>query len=202
MTSPAFRPLSQADFILASASPRRTMLLKQLGLTFRVLPCEMEEVFGPDWSPIEVVENLAHQKAADVAVKHPQADLVLGADTIVVLNGEVLGKPKDQADAARMLGAIAGNWHQVYTGYSLISPRAGRTVTGHATTEVRIRDLSPAEIEAYIATGEPMDKAGSYAIQELGSLLVAEIRGDYTNVVGLPIPSVDAAWRELGWSVL
>jgi septum formation protein len=202
MTQPAFRPLGQANLILASASPRRTMLLKQLGLTFRVIPSQVEEVFGPHLTPAEVVESLSHLKASDVAALHPDADVVLGADTIVVLDGQILGKPTDAADAARMLGALSGNWHQVFTGYTLIDPRRGRTVSGHATTEVRIRDLSPTEIAAYIATGEPMDKAGSYAIQEMGSLLVAEIRGEYTNVVGLPVPSVDAAWRELGWSVL
>lgn len=202
MTQPAFRPVAQADLILASASPRRTMLLKQLGLSFRVIPSTVEEVFGPHLTPAEVVESLSHLKASDVATQNATADLVLGADTIVVHEGRILGKPTDAADAARMLGAISGNWHQVYTGYTLIDPRRGRTVSGHCTTEVRIRDLTAREISAYIATGEPMDKAGSYAIQELGSLLVAEIRGEYTNVVGLPIPSVDAAWRELGWSVL
>lgn len=202
MTSPAFRPLGQADLILASASPRRTMLLERLGLKPRVVPSDVEELYGPDWTPIEVVESLSHQKASDVAGKHPGADLVLGADTIVVLNGEILGKPKDEADARRMLSGLSGHWHQVYTGFTLIDPKGGRTVTRHATTEVRFRELSEREIAAYIATGEPMDKAGSYAIQGLGSVMVSEIRGEYSNVVGLPVPSVDAAWRELGWSVL
>ena len=202
MTLPAFRPLGQADLILASASPRRSMLLSQLGLNPRVIPSEVEEVIAAHLTPPEVVESLSHLKASDVASHHPEADIVLGADTIVVLHGEILGKPKDREDAIRMLTGLAGTWHQVYTGYTLIAPKVGRTETGHATTEVRIRDLSRAEIEAYVDTGEPMDKAGSYAIQGLGSMLVAEIRGEYTNVVGLPIPSVDAAWRVLGWSVL
>ena len=202
MTQPAFRPLGQAKMILASASPRRTMLLKQLGLDFEVVPSDVEEVFGAHLTPAEVVESLSHLKASDVAAKRGDVDLVLGADTIVVLDGRILGKPVDVEDATRMLKGLSGNWHQVFTGYTLIDPRRGRTVSGHTTTEVRIRPLSDAEIEAYIATGEPMDKAGSYAIQERGSVFVAEIRGDYSNVVGLPIPSVDAAWRELGWSVL
>jgi septum formation protein len=202
MTPPAFRPLREADFILASASPRRSMLLKQVGVNARVVPSQVEEVVAAHLTPPEVVESLSHLKASDVASQHPEADLVLGADTIVALHGEILGKPKDHAEAVRMLSALSGNWHHVYTGYTLISPKTGRTVTGYATTEVHFRSLSREEIEAYIATGEPMDKAGSYGIQEIASLFVTEIRGDYSNVVGLPIPSVDAAWRELGWSPL
>lgn len=196
------QPLKQARLVLASASPRRSMLLGQLGLTFTVDPSPLEEVVDPALTPAQLVETLSSQKAGDVATRHPDADLVLGADTVVVLDGKVLGKPVDRADAVRMLGAIANRWHQVYTGYTLISPRDGRRVVGHTTSEVHIRALTPAEIEAYVDTREPMDKAGSYGIQGIGSLIVQEIKGCYPNVVGLPIPSVDAAWRELGWSVL
>ncbi|MDB5102010.1 MAG: maf protein [Cyanobacteria bacterium RYN_339] len=177
------------------------MLLTQLGLTFTIDPSTIDEVIDAALAPAGIVETLADQKAADVAARHPDADLVLGADTIVVLDERKLGKPTDRAEAARMLRGIAGRWHQVYTGYSLIAP-GGERVVGHAISDVRIRDLSDAEIEAYINTGEPMDKAGSYAIQEVGTLLVAEIKGCYTNIVGLPLPSVDAAWRALGWSVI
>jgi septum formation protein len=196
------RSLQQARFVLASSSPRRSMLLTQLGLTFAVDPSTIEEVIDASLAPAGIVESLADQKATDVAARHGDADLVLGADTIVVLDERKLGKPADKAEAHRMLRSIAGRWHQVYTGYSLIAPRDGRRVVGHTVSDVRIRDLSDAEIEAYIATGEPMDKAGSYAIQEVGTLLVAEIKGCYTNIVGLPLPSVDQAWRELGWSVI
>lgn len=196
------RSLKQARFVLASSSPRRSMLLTQLGLTFTVDPSTIEELIDAALAPAGIVESLADQKAADVAARHGDADLVLGADTIVVLDERELGKPVDQAEAHRMLRAIAGRWHQVYTGYSLIAPRDGRRVVGHTVSDVRIRDLSDAEIAAYIATGEPMDKAGAYAIQEVGTLLVAEIKGCYTNIVGLPLPSVDTAWRELGWSVI
>jgi septum formation protein len=202
MTSPAFRPLTTAHLILASASPRRTMLLEQLGLQFNVVPSAVEEVVEAHLTPAEVVESLSHLKATDVASHHLNADLVLGADTVVVLDGQILGKPVDTADAKRMLGALQGRWHQVYTGYTLIAPKEAKTVQGHAMTEVRIREMSDAEIDAYIATGEPMDKAGSYAIQGIGALLVAEIKGEYTNVVGLSVPAVDAAWRSLGWIVL
>jgi septum formation protein len=200
--SSSSRSLKQAQLILASASPRRSMLLAQLGLTFKVDPSTLEEVIDLKLLPAELVESLSAQKAADVALRHSEADLVLGADTVVVLDRRVLGKPIDRADAHRMLSEIAGRWHQVYTGYTLIRPRDQRRIVGHTVSEVRIRALSSAEIEAYIDTGEPMDKAGSYAIQEVGTLLVAEIKGCYTNIVGLPLPSVDAAWRELGWSVL
>jgi septum formation protein len=196
------RSLNQARFVLASSSPRRSMLLSQLGLSFTVDPSTVEEVIDPALAPAGIVESLADQKAADVAARHGDADLVLGADTIVVLDERKLGKPADVAEAHRMLRAIAGRWHQVYTGYSLIAPRENRRVVGHTVSDVRIRDLTDAEIAAYIATGEPMDKAGAYAIQEVGTLLVAEIKGCYTNIVGLPLPSVDAAWRELGWSVI
>ena len=196
------RSLKHARLVLASASPRRSMLLAQLGLTFQVDPSNLPEQIDPALTSAELVEALSRQKATDVAGRHPAADLVLGADTIVVLDERVLGKPVDHADAQRMLGQIAGRWHQVYTGFTLLVPGSHDAVVGHATSEVRIRPLSATEIAAYIATGEPMDKAGSYAIQEVGTLLVAEIKGCYTNIVGLPLPSVDAAWRSLGWSVL
>lgn len=196
------RDLRTARFVLASASPRREMLLGQLGFTPLIDPSSSEEVAPPGLTPPKLVEHLAAEKADEVAARHPDADLVLGADTIVVLEGEVLGKPKDRADAQRMLAKLSGRWHVVYTGYALISPQDGRRVVGHAESEVFIRAMAPHEIDAYIDTGEPMDKAGSYAIQAVGSLLVSQIKGDYTNIVGLPLPSVDAAWRELGWGLL
>ncbi|HEY9723412.1 MAG TPA: Maf family protein [Oscillatoriaceae cyanobacterium] len=199
--SQTLRPLQNARLVLASASPRRSQLLAQLGLSFEVVPSTIEEVMEGHATPAAIAESLAHQKAAEVAARRPDADLVLGADTIVVLGDTVLGKPLDEADARRMLGMIAGNWHDVYTGYALIA-NDGRVVKGQVRTEVRIRDLSADEIAAYVRTGEPMDKAGSYAIQGVGALLVAEIRGNYTNVVGLPVPAVDAAWRALGWALL
>jgi len=178
------------------------MLLGQLGFTPIVDPSSSEEIAPAGLTPPKLVEHLAAEKAEEVAARHADADLVLGADTIVVLDGEVLGKPRDRADAQRMLAALAGRWHVVYTGYALIAPQDGRRVVGHAESEVFIRALSPHEIDAYIDTGEPMDKAGSYAIQGVGSLLVSQIKGEYTNIVGLSIPAVDAAWRELGWGLL
>ena len=196
------RDLRHAKFVLASSSPRRSMLLSQLGFRPIVDPSGADESFEPGTPPAELVERLAAVKAEEVAGRHPDADLVLGADTTVVLGGEILNKPVDREDATRMLSALQGNWHVVYTGYALLAPMENRRVVGHATSEVFIRAMSEAEIAAYIDTGEPMDKAGSYAIQAIGSLLVAQIKGDYTNIVGLPLPSVDAAWRELGWGLL
>ena len=196
------KDLRTARFVLASASPRRSQLLGQLGFEPIVDPSTSEEIAPVGLGPAALVEHLAQEKADEVAARHAAADLVLGADTIVVLGDEVLGKPRDRADAIRMLTALAGVWHVVYTGYALLAPGQGRRVVGHARTEVMIRAMAPAEIAAYVDTGEPMDKAGSYAIQAIGSLLVAQIKGDYTNVVGLPLPSVDAAWRELGWGLL
>lgn len=196
------RDLRHARFVLASSSPRRSTLLSQLGFTPIVDPSGADESFEPGTPPAKLVEHLATIKAEEVAGRHPDADLVLGADTTVVLDDAILNKPVDRADAQRMLGALQGRWHVVYTGYALLSPQDGRRVVGHATSEVFIRAMDAAEIDAYIATGEPMDKAGSYAIQAIGSLLVAQIKGDYTNIVGLPLPSVDAAWRELGWGLL
>ncbi|MEB3330291.1 MAG: Maf family protein [Candidatus Sericytochromatia bacterium] len=196
------RDLRHARLVLASASPRRAMLLGQLGLAPVVDPSSSAEVVPPGVTPAGLVEVLALEKAEEVAGRHGDADLVIGADTVVVQAGAILGKPRDVADAHRMLRGLAGAWHQVYTGYALLAPREGRRVVGHARSEVAMRPLSDAEIAAYVATGEPMDKAGAYAIQALGAALVQEIRGDYTNIVGLPVPSLDAAWRELGWSLL
>jgi septum formation protein len=196
------RPLKQAQLILASASPRRSQLLEQLGLRFVVDPSGIDETLEASWSPSQAVMTLARAKAEDVALRHPDADLVLGADTVVVFGAEILGKPLDATDAKRMLKQISGEWHAVFTGYTLVSPKDGEVIQSYARSDVRLRKLDDKEIEAYVATGEPLDKAGAYAIQELGTLLVAEIKGCYTNIVGLPLPAVDAAWRQLGWSLL
>lgn len=178
------------------------MLLEQIGLAFEVVPSTVEEVVGTDMTPAEVVETLSFQKASDVAVARPDADLVIGADTVVVAEGRILGKPADAEEATRMLAGLSGQWHQVFTGFTLVNAKTGRTMSGHAVSDVRFRTLTPDEIAAYVATGEPLDKAGAYGIQERGALLVAEIRGDYSNIVGLPLAALDAAWRQLGWKAL
>ena len=180
--------------VLASASPRRAELLKNIGLEFSVRPDDSEEISTPGLDPAETVKELARNKASNVAGKIRNAGglgdeevLVIGADTVVVLSGEILGKPKDEADAERTLRRLSGNRHEVYTGVSVIDTFSGREVCDHEATVVEFRDISDEEIAAYIRTGEPMDKAGAYGVQNLGALFVKRIEGDYFNVVGLPL---------------
>ena len=170
--------------ILASRSPRRRELLDTIGLSYELLPAEGEESAPAGLEPEALVARLAMQKAAEVAAKRPDA-LVLGADTVVELDGRILGKPRDAADAADMLRALSGRMHRVHTGVALVG--GGRTLTGTETSRVFFRRLTEAEIEAYVRSGEPLDKAGAYGIQQLGSLLVSRIEGDYFNIVGLPL---------------
>lgn len=172
--------------ILASQSPRRRELLGRMGIDdFLVRPAQGEEVFEPGLSPAELVEHLSRQKAAEVAAGASPEDLVIAADTVVSIDGRVLGKPHSQEEAFSMLSTLSGREHTVYTGVTVC--QGGVSITEHEATDVRFRPLTPEEIRSYIATGEPMDKAGAYGIQEYGSLLVEGIRGDYFNVVGLPI---------------
>ena len=173
--------------VLASASPRRRELLEKAGVDFTVRVSQAEEHIEPGTPPHEAVMQLAMQKAQAVARECPD-DLVIGADTVVVLDGEILGKPADEADAARMLRRLSGQTHTVYTGVCLV--RAGKTETFFEQTQVTFYPLTDDEIAAYVATGEPMDKAGAYGIQGRGCTLVREIRGDYFNVVGLPVAAL------------
>lgn len=188
--------------ILASKSPRRRELLAQMGLTdFQIHPAMGEEVAPPGLTPPELVQALALHKAREVAQHHAQAgDLVIGADTIVVLDGQVLGKPRDEAHALEMLTALAGRAHHVYTGVAVLQD--GQELAQVEDTTVWFRDASPEELKRYIATGEPMDKAGAYGIQGRGGLLVSRIEGDYTNVVGLPIVRLATMLAGFGVTVL
>lgn len=176
-------------FVLASQSPRRKKLLRQMGLVFEVMPADVDED-SPERDPAALVESLSLQKASAVAHIRKQA-LVIGADTIVVHNGAILGKPADEADAHRMLRQLSGETHQVYTGVALV--REGKehekiTKTFHVKTNVTFSPLSDTEILSYIKSGSPMDKAGAYGIQDdRGSVFVERIEGDYYNVVGLPL---------------
>jgi septum formation protein len=173
--------------ILASRSPRRQKLLAQVGLPFAVQPSAVEEVIPPGLSPSAAVQHLALEKAQAVAVDFPKA-LTLGADTIVVLDGDVLGKPADAAEARAMLQRLSGRTHIVYTGLALVHAAAKHTVTSFEATHVTFGTLTEAEVADYVATGSPMDKAGAYGIQDdRGALFVARIEGDYYNVVGLPL---------------
>ncbi len=175
------------NVVLASASPRRRELLQKAGVEFTVKVSDAEEHIAPDTPPHEAVMSLARQKAQAVAKVCPD-DLVIGADTVVVYDGAILGKPADEADAARMLRMLSGKTHEVFTGVCLIC--AGKAETFYARTQVTFYPLTQPEIEAYIATGEPMDKAGAYGIQGRGCTLVSGICGDYFNVVGLPVAEV------------
>ena len=186
--------------ILASQSPRRRQLLEMLGLDFVVIPAKGEEVIPSGMSPGDTVRLLSRQKAAAVAAGASPEDIVIAADTIVWHGGQVLGKPKNEQEAARMLSALSGNTHQVYTG---ITVRKGETVlSGAECTNVRFRKLSGHEIDAYIACGEPFDKAGGYGIQGVACLFVEGIEGDFFNVMGLPVCRMGKMLKELGVEIL
>lgn len=173
--------------ILASQSPRRRDLLDQLELTFTVQVSPAEEVIPEGKPPGVVAETIARQKATPIAAQHPTA-LTLAADTIVVLDGQILGKPKSKGHARRMLQRLQGTTHDVYTGISLIHPTSNREVTDFEKTEVTFATMTPDEINAYVASGSPMDKAGGYGIQDRsGPLYIEGIRGDYYTVMGLPL---------------
>ncbi|GIV59708.1 MAG: Maf-like protein [Rhodothermaceae bacterium] len=173
--------------VLASSSPRRRRLLEQLGLRFVVRPSDTEEVVPEGVSPETVVQALAREKAEAVAPAYPDA-LTLGADTIVVLDGEVLGKPADAAEAHAMLRRLSGNTHTVYTGIALVHPASNRNVTAFEATRVTFAPLTDDEIAAYVATGSPLDKAGAYGIQDdHGALFIPRIEGDFFTVMGLPL---------------
>jgi len=175
----------RTNIILASASPRRAELLRTLGVPFEVVVADGAEPAMEAADDVAAwVEAAARAKAAAVAVIHPEA-LIVAADTIVVWDGEILGKPQDEREAAAMLRRLSGRTHQVYTG--LCVWRGGQAQTSHVVTQVTFRPLSAALIDAYVATGEPMDKAGAYGIQGKGALLVEKIDGCYFNVVGLPL---------------
>ena len=171
--------------ILASQSPRRRELLERMGISqFDVIPAQGEERSDPSLTPEQLVEELSRQKAAEIAAAHPDA-LIIAADTVVAVDGTVLGKPHDREDAVGMLQTLSGREHTVYSGLTVCWQ--GRSVTQHEATAVRFRPLTQADIDHYVSTGEPMDKAGSYGIQGYGCTLVEGISGDYYNVVGLPV---------------
>jgi septum formation protein len=189
---------NNTHLVLASGSPRRKDLLAGLKLRFEVVPSEIDESLMNGEQPADHVRRLALEKASEVAVRFPDK-WTLGADTIVVINGEILGKPADEDEARRMLSKLAGRTHEVHTGYALVlngHPELRRIRS--VLSRVYIRELSPTEIADYVRTGEPMDKAGAYAIQGIGSGIVERIQGSYTNVVGLPLCEVAKDLQELG----
>lgn len=188
------------ELILASGSPRRRELLKMLGLEFRVIPSESGENPPVGASPEETVKALAAAKALEVAGRSPAGSLVIGADTLVYLDGSPMGKPGDEAQAAKMLERLSGRTHTVYTGVALV--RDGELIKEAEKTDVTFRVLRRREIETYIKTGEPMDKAGAYGIQGIGAIFVESIRGDYFNVMGLPLCRLGRMTERFGYSLL
>ena len=173
-------------FYLASASPRRRELLTQIGVRFDLAPVDIDETPQPGEAARAYVERLALEKAQTSLANIQQADaVVLGSDTSVIIDDDILIKPKDVADAKAMLKRLSGNPHQVFTAVAVVSNNKQQVIS--VATDVFFRELSDAEIDAYIATGEPMDKAGSYGIQGKGAILVDKISGSYSNVVGLPL---------------
>lgn len=177
--------------ILASASPRRAEILRAVDWPFEKLAVDIDESRHEGEGAVAYVERLAGEKAEAAAPRTRDGLLVLGADTVVVVDEEILGKPRHEEDARRMLRRLSGRWHAVLTGVALV--RAGATarrVVAHEKSRVRFAQMSEAEIDWYVATGEPLDKAGAYAIQGRAALFIEEISGDYWNVVGLPIQLV------------
>ena len=188
--------------ILASASPRRRELLEMLRTPqLLIVPAAGEELPHPGLAPAELVRKLSRAKAEDVARRCAlPGDLVIGADTVVALDGAVLGKPRDAADARRMLRALSGRTHTVWTGVTVL--RGGEALCHAERTDVRFRTLSDDEIERYIATGEPMDKAGAYGAQGYASLFVEHLDGDFFNVMGLPLCALGKLLKQLGVNLL
>ena len=191
-------PENKARIILASSSPRRAELLKGLGIAFELAPSYIEERPHAGEAPPDYIMRLARAKVIAVA-RQWEAGLVIGADTIVVVDGRILEKPEDEDDAMQLLRQLSGRWHAVMTGVALYDIGSRREVADYDKTLVRFALLSEKEIRWYVTTGEPMDKAGGYGIQGLGGLFVEEIAGNYFNVVGLPIPLLYRLARRLGY---
>lgn len=187
--------------VLASASPQRKNLLKQIGLRFDIEPSNCGEEIAPGSEPHETVRRLSLQKAAAVARKHRDA-LIIAADTLVVLEDMILGKPRTNLEAKGMLRALNGKTHSVITGFVILDAATGKVVSRSVETKVRMRKFRLGDIDRYVRTKEPLGKAGGYAIQGLGAVLVDRIEGDYFNVVGLPLSALAESLKEFGVNVL
>ena len=181
--------VTSGRFILASASPRRIELLHLLGLHFEIMPSQVEETFMKGETPREHVLRLSREKVEKASVQYPDA-WVMGADTIVLINGEVLGKPRTPEEAGEMLRTLSGRIHTVYTGFTVIKKSASCIISDAVESSVRFREIQEDEIVWYIQSEEPYDKAGGYAVQGMGAFFIREIHGSYTNVMGLPLCEV------------
>lgn len=187
--------------ILASASPRRKEILNTLGIAFQTIPADIDESPLQDEEASSYALRMAVQKALAVA-KTAESGIVVAADTIVVLDGKILGKPRDKEEAKKQLLALAGREHIVISGIGIVDKDNNRTLSGMEQTIVYFDTMTEDEIEAYIGTGEPLDKAGSYGIQGLGGMFIRRIEGDYFNVVGLPVHKLCCLLKELGFTVM
>lgn len=185
--------------VLASESPRREEILRSAGLDFTTDASRCEEDLSLDMPPRELAVHLSRQKADAVALRHPDA-IVIAADTLIVLEGRVLGKPRSEEEAALMLSSLSGKAHSVITGYTVKDSAAGMTRSARVETRVWFRPLREEEIAGYVAGGEPMDKAGAYAVQGSGGAFVEKVEGDFLNIVGLPLDALLETLREFGWS--
>jgi septum formation protein len=183
--------------ILASESPRRREILKSTGLRFEVASSDFEEDLGLGLPPHELAQHLSVEKANSVAGGYPDA-VIIAADTFIVLGGSVLGKPHTGDEAGRMLRALSGRAHSVITGFTILDTKSGKMLSESVETMVWFKELSEKQIDDYVETGEPLDKAGAYAIQEKGAALVDRIEGDYQNVVGLPLKALRESLRQFG----
>ena len=189
------------DIILASTSPRRKALLEQIGLKFKVDNRAQEDTGWAGLEPNELVKTVSLKKAQSVAGYYPDA-IIIAADTIGVIDGGIIGKPHSAKEARAMLAALSGKTHTVITGFTVMDTLTRKSVSRSVETTVWMKRMTTAEIEAYVNTGEPLDKAGAYAIQGLGAALVEKIEGDYFNVVGLPLYALADALKEFGVNVL
>lgn len=189
------------QIVLASKSPRRREILNLMGISdYLVHPAQCDETVPEGLPPSEIVRTISGRKAQAAAAEFSEEAVIIAADTLVFVDGAALGKPKDEADAARMLRLLSGRGHEVYTGVTVM--HRGKTLSAHERTEVFFRELTDFEIAAYIATGEPMDKAGAYGAQGIGSVIVKRIDGDFFNVMGLCAAQLYDMLREIGIEIL
>lgn len=181
--------------ILASKSPRRKEILEVMGVDFEIDVADVDESVSDELSPVEAVCEISKRKAKKIAERHADDEIVISADTVVVIDGRIIGKPKDKQDAFNILKSLSGRTHEVYTGFTVCGK--GVLKTDFEVTKVHFKNLCDEDIKRYIETGEPMDKAGAYGIQQKGNLFVEYIHGDYYNVVGFPISKICVTIKEL-----
>ncbi len=186
-----------SKLVLASSSPRREKLFRKLGLEFNIISPNVVEKHTNGESPVEYVLRISLEKALAVAAMLEQKHIVIGADTIVLCDGDILGKPEDEEEAKSMLMRLSGRYHQVMTGLSIVKSKREILHTEYVTSLVKFKSLSPDEIEEYVNTKEPLDKAGGYAAQGIGAFMIEEIQGSFTNVVGLPLSNLSDALKNL-----